>query len=191
LLQNCYKSIVCQENLYQKELVRYIHLNPLRAGIVESLHQLENHPWSGHAAHAGKIDRPWQETRYVLPDFGDPAHSRKNYPAYVEKGVGQGRRPELTGGGLIRSPGGWSEGLACRKRGEKQLSNQRIPGDGDETCGESMASDVLDRRPGIGLFVHGCRKIYRCRQLLRDANRVGGENRVHRRHRQNPAFEWP
>jgi len=37
LFQNRYKSILCQEDLYLKELVRYIHLNPLRAGIVSGI----------------------------------------------------------------------------------------------------------------------------------------------------------
>ena len=35
LFQSRYKSILCQEDIYLKELVRYIHLNPLRAGLVE------------------------------------------------------------------------------------------------------------------------------------------------------------
>lgn len=40
LFQNRYKSIICQENAYFTELVRYIHLNPLRAGIVASMAEL-------------------------------------------------------------------------------------------------------------------------------------------------------
>jgi hypothetical protein len=63
--------------------------------------------------------------------FGASENSRKNYLAYVEKGLAQGRRPELVGGGLIRSLGGWSDVLASRGRGEKQAFDQRILGDGD------------------------------------------------------------
>jgi hypothetical protein len=37
LFQNRYKSIICQEDAYLLELVRYIHLNPLRAKIVVDL----------------------------------------------------------------------------------------------------------------------------------------------------------
>lgn len=48
LFQNRYKSIICEEDSYFTELVRYIHLNPLRAGIVECLAQLDSHPWCGH-----------------------------------------------------------------------------------------------------------------------------------------------
>ena len=74
--------------------------------------------------------------------IGDPGHQcsieiignrykRANYLLYVRQGVSLGRRPELVGGGLIRSMGGWSEVLALRKRGAKEASDQRILGDGD------------------------------------------------------------
>jgi putative transposase len=131
LFQNRYKSIVCQEDLYLKELVRYIHLNLLRAGLLKDLKELNRNPWSGHSTLADKVKREWQNTKYVLSFFGNSKDSRKNYLQYVKKGVDQGRRPELVGGGLIRSMGGWSEVLASRKRGERQVADQRILGDGD------------------------------------------------------------
>jgi hypothetical protein len=68
---------------------------------------------------------------YVLSFFDAAENSRKNYLAYIEKGLAQGHRPELVGGGLIRSLGGWSEVLASRRRDEKQAFDQRILGDGD------------------------------------------------------------
>ena len=49
LFQNRYKSIVCQEDPYLLELVRYIHLNPLRAGLVNDLRSLDTYRYSGHA----------------------------------------------------------------------------------------------------------------------------------------------
>jgi putative transposase len=49
LFQNRYKSILCQEDPYLKELVRYIHLNPLRAWLVEDMKALDKHPWCGHS----------------------------------------------------------------------------------------------------------------------------------------------
>ena len=50
LFQNRYKSIVCQEDSYLKELVRYIHLNLLRSGIVKDMRELNHSSWSGHSA---------------------------------------------------------------------------------------------------------------------------------------------
>jgi len=131
LFQNRYKSIVCQENVYLKELVRYIHLNLLRAGLVKDLKELNRNPWSGHSALVGKVKRGWQNTEYVLSFFGGSDNSRKNYSRYVRKGIDQGCKPELVGGGLIRSMGGWSAVLSSRRRGERQVADQRILGDGD------------------------------------------------------------
>lgn len=131
LFQNRYKSIVCQEDLYLKELVRYIHLNLLRSGLVKDLDDLAWCPWSGHSAVMGKIQRRWQDSEYVLSFFGQGRSRRRNYEQYVEEGIPQGRRPELVGGGLLRSLGGWSEVLALRRRGQKAASDQRILGDSE------------------------------------------------------------
>ena len=131
LFQNRYKSIVCQEDKYFKELVRYIHLNLLRAGQVDDLAHLAQSPWSGHSALMGNYKMPWQDTEYVLSHFGQNHSGRANYLQYVKEGAGQGRRPELIGGGLIRSLGGWSEVLALRRREQKMAHDQRILGDGD------------------------------------------------------------
>ena len=51
LFQNRYKSIVCQEDSYLMELVRYIHLNLIRVGMVKGLGKLNRSPWSGHSAY--------------------------------------------------------------------------------------------------------------------------------------------
>lgn len=53
------------------------------------------------------------------------------YHRFVQDGRGEGRRPELTGGGLIRSQGGWSQVVALRSKGEKELSDERILGSRD------------------------------------------------------------
>ena len=67
----------------------------------------------------------------MLSFFNRSGNSRKNYLQYVKEGVDQGRRPELVGGGLIRSMGGWSAVLAMRRGGAKEVADQRILGDGD------------------------------------------------------------
>jgi len=109
LFQNRFKSILCQEDLYLKELVGYVHLNPLRAGIVTELKELSKYPYSGHSAILGKLNRDFQNVDYVLRLFGDKvSEARRNYGAYVEKRIEFGRRRELVGGGLLRSGGGWA-----------------------------------------------------------------------------------
>ena len=75
LFQNRYKSIVCQEENYLRELVRYLHLNPLRAGLVQDMEQLNRYPWTGHSALLGRVKREWQDTGYVLSFFGQVGES--------------------------------------------------------------------------------------------------------------------
>ena len=58
LFQNRYKSIVCQEEVYLRELVRYIHLNPIRAGMVPSLTELNTYAYCGYSVLMGRKKRP-------------------------------------------------------------------------------------------------------------------------------------
>ena len=131
VFQNRYKSILVEEEPYLLELVRYIHLNPLRAGIVRDLGSLDRYPWTGHSALLGNVARPWQEVDEVLGQFGRRAGpARQSYRQFVAEGVTHGRRPELQGGGLRRSAGGW-EGVAGLRRGrERWATDERILGSG-------------------------------------------------------------
>ena len=114
------------------ELVRYIHLNPIRAGLVKDLKSLAKYDKSGHAAILGKYKYSWQDTRYVLRGFGKTLRAaRRFYAAFVIKGIEQGRRPELVGGGLIRSFGGWSALKALRFTGLRVMGDERILGSGE------------------------------------------------------------
>ncbi|OGQ95630.1 MAG: hypothetical protein A2521_17170 [Deltaproteobacteria bacterium RIFOXYD12_FULL_57_12] len=132
LFQNRYKSIVCDEDVYFQELVRYIHLNPLRAKLAENQLALERYSWCGHGVVTGKIKNDWQDREYVLNCFGNlPKTAIKNYREFVEAGVAAGRRPELVGGGLVRSLGGWSQVVSLRRHGDRELADERILGSGD------------------------------------------------------------
>jgi REP element-mobilizing transposase RayT len=115
LFQNRYKSILCEEEPYLLELVRYIHLNPLRASVVKNLQELEQYPWSGHGVLTGKIKNNWQERDYVLGQFSEyKGRAVRAYRKFIEESKDQGKRPDLIGGGLIRSLGGWSQVLSLR-----------------------------------------------------------------------------
>lgn len=148
LFQNRYKSILCQEEPYFRELVRYIHLNPLRANLVEDIRALDKYPYSGHSAVVGKVKRDWQQIDYVLNFFGKrKSDAHKAYRQFVKKGVLQGRRPDLTGGGLLRSVGGWAALSALRDEAVRVKGDERILGDSDFV--ESVlkeANEQLQRR---------------------------------------------
>jgi putative transposase len=132
LFENRYKSILCDEGNYLLALVRYIHLNPIRGKIVTSLRELDRYSWSGHSAVMGNAQQDWMDTVYVLSQFGGRKKAaREAYRRFMAEGMAMGRVPEFTGGGLIRSKGGWSQVVSARRRGQKEESDERILGLGD------------------------------------------------------------
>jgi len=91
---------------------------------------LDKYLWSGHTVVMGKRANDWQDVDYVLNLFCETRkEARKRYRSYVEKGLLSGRRPELTGGGLLRSFGGWSALSDFRKAGIRLKGDERILGD--------------------------------------------------------------
>jgi hypothetical protein len=195
LFQNRYKSIVCEEDTYLLELIRYIHLNPLRAGLVKDLKELDKYPWTGHSAIMGKRENslvpctssknrfsplnfypvkslnhftggsegapkgiqlgPEKPEKYlaektieeVLLQFGDNLReARRRYRQFVKEGVDQGSRPELQGGGLVRSAGGTKKALLRRKREEWELGDARILGSGDFVAQVLEEANELEER---------------------------------------------
>jgi putative transposase len=125
LFQNRYKSIVCDEEAYLLELVRYIHLNPLRAGLVKTLDELDRYSWCGHAVLLGRKELPGQETTEILARFGKTVGtSRRRYRLFVEDGIAMGHRQELAGLGTLprQSVPDGSEG---------EMRDPRVLGSGD------------------------------------------------------------
>jgi hypothetical protein len=161
LFQNRYKSILCQEDPYFLELVRYIHLNPLRAKLVTALKILDSYPYSGHSILMGRKRNDWQDTDTVLAYFGrKPSMARGQYRSFVEKGIELGKRSDLIGGGLIRSAGGWNAIKTLRKSGIHFKSDERILGDSD------FVQSVLARQN------EHLEERYRLRRLGYDFDRV-------------------
>ena len=86
LFQNRYKSILVQAENYLLKLVRYIHLNPLKAGLVRDYKMLDRYLWTGHSGliHPGYY--PWQETAKVLNTFsGNKTNKIKKYAQFIEE----------------------------------------------------------------------------------------------------------
>lgn len=132
LFENRYKSILCDEDNYLLALIRYIHLNPVRAGMVKTMEELDRYPWSGHSAIMEKKESPWLDGNYVLLQFNDTKRKARNaYRQFVHEGFDMGRKPELTGGGLVRSLGGWSQVQSAQGKGQKTEYDERILGSGD------------------------------------------------------------
>jgi REP element-mobilizing transposase RayT len=151
LFQNRYKSILCEEDSYLRQLVAYIHLNPFRAGMVEDVAALNSFPFTGHSALMGKVERSWQDTHYVLALFGRTlSEARRNLREHVVTWSVKGRCPELTGGGLIRSAGGWRAVKESHRGGIRLTGDERILGSSDfveRTL--KQAGEAYDRRVQI------------------------------------------
>lgn len=132
LLQNRFKSIVVEEEPYFIELVRYIHLNAVRAGLVRGGGELARYPWAGHAAILGAARLRAHDVECVLRHFaGRAGAARQAYLEFVAAGLRQGRRPELTGGGLRRSLRCWQVLPNLDRGREKWTCDERVLGSSD------------------------------------------------------------
>jgi putative transposase len=124
LFQNRYKSIVCEEEAYLLELIRYIHLNCIRAGLVKDMHALDRYRWSGHSVLMGYEDRPWQAKDEVLSYFGRrQGAAKKKYRQFVSEGISLGRRQDLIGG-VQRLTRGERDGDARRRWDNRILGSE-------------------------------------------------------------------
>lgn len=152
LSQNRYKSILCQLEPYSLEQVRYIHLNPIRAGIISSIAELRDYSYCDHGRILGTGAESWQATKEVLLRFSDSTkEARQKYAVFVTEGVAGGKKPELTGGGLVRSAGGWQSVVSARRAGTFLKSDERILGDSDFV--ESVlntAEEQIERNSAYG-----------------------------------------
>ncbi|MEW6089261.1 MAG: transposase [bacterium] len=129
LFENRYKSILCEEENYLLTLVRYIHLNPVRARIVNNLDDLDKYRWCGHHAFIANLKYKWMDKDYILSEFSNKKRTAgKAYHKFIEEGLNKGYKEELSGGGLIRSAGGWSKVLSMRTRNERVEFDERILG---------------------------------------------------------------
>jgi hypothetical protein len=100
LFQDRYKSILCQDQEYARQLIRYIHLNPLRAGEVSSLTQLRDWSWCGHGfmlSVKGANGEGFQDRNEALRRFGEtPAEAVRFYLDFLQEGIDE-EKPELSG----------------------------------------------------------------------------------------------
>ena len=129
LFENRYKSILCEEDRYLLALIRYIHLNPIRVGVMETVKDLDAYSWSGHSAVIGRESRLWMDTEYVLLQFGDKAGlAKKEYRRLINEGVLTEPERELEGEGPACSCDGWSNVVSKKRKGRSGESDERILG---------------------------------------------------------------
>ena len=79
VFQNRYKSILCDADNYFLELVRYIHLNPVKAKMLRDISELDRYSWTGHGAIMGNQSNDWQNTDEVLDYYIGWVYLRLNW----------------------------------------------------------------------------------------------------------------
>ncbi|MFC1581909.1 transposase [Planctomycetota bacterium] len=145
LYQNRFKSILCDKEEYLLQLIRYIHLNPIRVNLASNLDELDTSPLTGHSIMMGKRKQEepneggktdtyeWFDADESLSRFGESlSKARQAYRDFIKNGIGQAEETDLSGGGLIRSMGGvWEVVKASRdKKRQKEFADERILGGG-------------------------------------------------------------
>ena len=109
LFQGRYKALLVDRDAYLLELVRYIHLNPVRAGLISDP---LDYPWSGHRAYLGQEEVAWLSTDWVLSQFDERRGiARRRYRAFVRAGTDEGYRDEFHSGAenprVLGTKGSW------------------------------------------------------------------------------------
>lgn len=94
VFQGRFKAVLCEKDPYLLELPRYIHLNPVRAGLVKDP---ADWPWSGHRAFLGLPEEPAvTDLAFPLSVFNeDPWRAQQLYAKFVENGARLGHRKEF------------------------------------------------------------------------------------------------
>ncbi|MFH1379788.1 MAG: transposase [bacterium] len=134
LFQNRYRSTLCDMDAYLLMLIRYIHLNPLKAKIVKNINELNNYTWTGHSVIMGKKQYSWQDVNSVLALFNPMrAKAVTQYLQYIQEG--RDEEVDLEGGGLMRSTG---EKLLTNRKTDHIVADERILG------GRPFVETVLD-----------------------------------------------
>ena len=192
LFQNRYKSLVCEEETYFLELVRYLHLNPLRSKIIKDISELDRYRYTGHSALVGKTKRLWQDTDEVLGRFsGKRREAIRKYCEFVAAGIEQGQRSDLEGGGLLRSYGGWKGVMDLRRGREKYRSDERVLGSTSFIEGILKEAEKQEERKSKGVSLDKLMiRISKDMGINREAITGGGRSRKISRARAVLAYIW-
>jgi REP element-mobilizing transposase RayT len=159
LFQDRYKSLATQDAAYLRELIRYVHLNPLRAGLVHSLQELRKYTWSGHRELLGLEDHPWMAAKEALSRFSPrPERARDVYLAFLSEGVDHGGRFESI----------WDEirTIAMEPGGDSRFGDGRIVGEPEfvrkaiarKEAKELALEKIRESRPDLPAILDYCLK---------------------------------
>lgn len=170
LFQGRYKAILVSADDYLLELVRYIHLNPVRIALVDNP---EDYRWSSHKAYCGQASLPWLTTDWVFTFFaetGEAAVSR--FRNFVMDGIGEGYRKEFHKGnqeGRLLGDDDFAD-EAMRKSGQSRMRQVSLEEIMEVVC-DSYSIPCTDLgRPGKDRVLAEARAVVAC--LIRDSEHL-------------------
>jgi REP element-mobilizing transposase RayT len=175
LFQNRFKSILVHDETYFLALVRYIHLNPLRAGAISNIDELDMYPWTGHRSLIGDGGAPWQSVAAVLSCYGaDVAAARAAYRRFMADGIGRTDH-ELDGGGFVQRRNRWQAVEELRRAREAWAPAERVLARPAMLCNLKAALPILPPpRPPRALGIDPSVLVERVAQQVEIAKAVGG-----------------
>lgn len=148
LFQNRFKSVLVEEEPYFLLLLAYIHLNPVRAGMI-SLDQLDHYRWTGHAALLERQAAGIQDVDFVLRHFAPNAiEAGRAYRTFVHSVWMREPGADLDGGGVRTDGRTWERVDSLARGRERWSSDERVLGS-SEFVARSLAD--CDRLPPHGL----------------------------------------
>ena len=151
LFQNRFKSIICQDDLYWLALVRYIHLNPLRANLVASMDELKSFRYSGHRALLGLEKQSTVAANEVWNLFSrNPAVAKRKYSMFLAEDV-EGSAQNFSGGGIGRSRQGMDTSDRFQARDERILGDAQFVEEVLTRADEQVSTRMRYREQGVGL----------------------------------------
>lgn len=143
-----YKSILVQRESYYLELVRYIHLNPIRAGLIGSLAELQDYPWSSHSAVVRGKKADWYDPGMLLSAFSrSTRRARKEYYEFLDMGLDQVEVQEYENGSFLIGRKGVVDEPGSRVDQRRYDFSGSILGSRDFAC--SIASQIEGRHKSV------------------------------------------
>ena len=129
VFQNRYHSVLCEKESYSLELIRYIHLNPVKANMCD-LSDLKKYRWCGHQELMSRNKESLIDANYVLGLF---SNNRNNAISHYLKFMGAGiaESQYFDGGGLMRNLAAQGIDVSDMRHEQRINYDQRILGDGE------------------------------------------------------------
>lgn len=125
IFQGRYKAILVDAENYLLELVRYIHLNPVRAKLVTFPREYH---WSSHNAYLGREKLTWLSTDWVLSHFGDDYRLAKGrYEEFVTEEIGQAYGKQFRVGNIDSRVLGDDDFLEKAEEQDRRTDNKKKP----------------------------------------------------------------